>query len=78
MHLVEFGFTPPGADLADAGALAGSGAARVSVEEVLPLADAAKADELSETGRPQGKIVLLVAEAGLRRRRRGMPHRRRR
>jgi NADPH:quinone reductase-like Zn-dependent oxidoreductase len=56
LRFVEFGFTPSGADLAEA---AGAGV-RAVVEEVLPLADAAKAHALSETGRVTGKIVLAV------------------
>lgn len=39
-----------------------SGRMRVLVDAVLPLADAAKAHELGETGRTTGKIVLSVAE----------------
>ncbi|RLU96836.1 NADPH:quinone reductase [Streptomyces griseocarneus] len=39
-----------------------SGRLRTEIAAVLPLADAAKAHELGETGRTSGKIVLKVAE----------------
>jgi NADPH:quinone reductase-like Zn-dependent oxidoreductase len=57
---VEFGFTPDGADLQDIAALVERGALRVVIDQVLPLEEAAKAHELSETGRVKGKIVLTV------------------
>jgi NADPH:quinone reductase-like Zn-dependent oxidoreductase len=44
------------ADLAETGAL------RAHVEAVFPLAEAAKAHALGETGRTTGKIVLIVRE----------------
>ncbi|MFD7501475.1 NADP-dependent oxidoreductase [Streptomyces sp. NPDC059850] len=51
----------PGNDgLAVAAALAEEGRFRVPLHEVFPLADAAKAHELSATGRVRGKIVLTV------------------
>jgi NADPH:quinone reductase-like Zn-dependent oxidoreductase len=56
LRYVQFGFTPSGADLADAV----RGGARAVVDEVLPLDEAAKAHALSETGRVAGKIVLVV------------------
>ncbi len=40
--------------------LAASGALRAHIEEVFPLAEAAKAHALGETGRTSGKIVLVV------------------
>ncbi|MEU9402762.1 NADP-dependent oxidoreductase [Streptomyces sp. NPDC048242] len=40
--------------------LAASGALRAHIEEVFPLAEAAKAHALGETGRTTGKIVLVV------------------
>jgi NADPH:quinone reductase-like Zn-dependent oxidoreductase len=58
LRYVEFGFTPSGADLRDITGLVERGALRVAVEQVLPLEDAAKAHELSETGHVRGKIVL--------------------
>ncbi len=61
LRYVEFGFTPSGADLAAIGDLVTSGALRVVVDRTFPLAEAAKAHELSETGRVAGKIVLTVA-----------------
>ncbi len=42
--------------------LVADGRLRAHVEAVLPLADAAKAHELGETGRVRGKLVLRVAE----------------
>lgn len=42
--------------------LVGSGQLAVTVEAVFPLAEAARAHELSETGRVTGKIVLAVRE----------------
>ncbi|WP_369233995.1 NADP-dependent oxidoreductase [Streptomyces sp. R21] len=60
LRFVEFGVTPSVSDLADIVALAACGGLRVAVEQVLPLADVAKAHELSESGRVRGKIVLEV------------------
>ncbi|GAA2159358.1 zinc-binding dehydrogenase [Actinomadura napierensis] len=54
LRFVQFGFTPSGlAEIARSGV-------RAVVDEVLPLWEAAKAHELSETGRMTGKIVLAV------------------
>ncbi|MEV5413628.1 NADP-dependent oxidoreductase [Thermopolyspora sp. NPDC052614] len=63
LRFVEFGFTPSAADLEAIADLAQRGTLRATVETVLPLAQAAKAHELSETGRVKGKIVLVVDEA---------------
>lgn len=63
LRFVEFGFNPSAADLEAIAGLAQCGTLRVTVETVLPLAQAAKAHELSETGRVKGKIVLMVDEA---------------
>jgi NADPH:quinone reductase-like Zn-dependent oxidoreductase len=60
LRYVEFGFRPSGADLADITGLVERGLLRVAVARTLPLADAAKAHELSETGRVKGKLVLTV------------------
>jgi NADPH:quinone reductase-like Zn-dependent oxidoreductase len=60
LRYVEFGFTPSGADLEEIGSLVTHGALHVVVDQTLPLAEAAKAHELSETGRVAGKIVLTV------------------
>ncbi|WP_236796722.1 NADP-dependent oxidoreductase [Amycolatopsis sp. GM8] len=49
-----------GTDLAAIGELVEAGKLRVHVARTFPLADAAKAHELSETGRVRGKIVLEV------------------
>ncbi|WP_153535152.1 NADP-dependent oxidoreductase [Actinomadura macrotermitis] len=62
LRFAEFGFTPSGADLAELAALAGDGRLRVAVGEVLPLARAAEAHELSASGRAEGKIVLSVSD----------------
>ncbi|MFE4633184.1 NADP-dependent oxidoreductase [Streptomyces sp. NPDC056773] len=51
---------PDTADLAFLGELADEGKLTVNVEHSLPLAEAAKAWELSATGRTRGKIVLTV------------------
>jgi NADPH:quinone reductase-like Zn-dependent oxidoreductase len=40
--------------------LAATGALRAHVERTFPLAEAAKAHELGETGRTQGKLVLTL------------------
>ncbi|MEV4108663.1 NADP-dependent oxidoreductase [Nonomuraea sp. NPDC049695] len=63
LRFVEFGFTPSTADLEAIAGLVRQGALRAAVETVLPLAQAARAHELSETGRVKGKIVLTVNEA---------------
>ncbi|MCX4783410.1 NADP-dependent oxidoreductase [Streptomyces sp. NBC_01264] len=51
---------PDTADLTFLAALADEGKLTVNVEHALPLAEAAKAWELSATGRTRGKIVLTV------------------
>lgn len=51
---------PDTADLTFLAELADQGALTVNVEHALPLAQAAKAWELSATGRTRGKIVLTV------------------
>ncbi len=56
----EFYVAPSGTDLAEIATLADAGSLRVSIAEVLPLEQAAKAHELSESGRVQGKLVLTV------------------
>ncbi|MFI9307217.1 NADP-dependent oxidoreductase [Streptomyces triculaminicus] len=60
VRFVEFGFTPSGIDLESVTDLVERGSLRVAVEHVLPLEDAAKAHELSETNRMKGKIVLTL------------------
>jgi NADPH:quinone reductase-like Zn-dependent oxidoreductase len=60
LRYVEFGFTPSGSDLEDISGLIERGGLRAVVDQALPLADAAKAHEISETGRAKGKIVLTV------------------
>jgi NADPH:quinone reductase-like Zn-dependent oxidoreductase len=60
IHFAEFYVSASGADLTEIAALADAGSLRVSVSEVLPLEQAAKAHELSESGRVQGKLVLTL------------------
>jgi NADPH:quinone reductase-like Zn-dependent oxidoreductase len=60
LRFVEFGFSPSGADLECVGRLVEAGGLEVVVDRVLPLAEAARAHELSETGHVHGKIVLTV------------------
>jgi NADPH:quinone reductase-like Zn-dependent oxidoreductase len=51
---------PNGEQLSQIGQLADSGRLNVLVETVLPLTEARRAQELSETGHTRGKIVLRV------------------
>jgi NADPH:quinone reductase-like Zn-dependent oxidoreductase len=51
---------PDAAGLADLAGLADGGKLRVHVERALPLAEAAEAWRLSQTGRTRGKLVLVV------------------
>ena len=51
---------PDRANLEEIAELAGVGALRVHVSETFPLVDAARAHEVGETGRTQGKLVLTV------------------
>jgi NADPH:quinone reductase-like Zn-dependent oxidoreductase len=53
---------PDAAELAQIAALIDAGQIKVTVSQVVPLADAAKAHEQIETGHTRGKIVLKVAE----------------
>jgi NADPH:quinone reductase-like Zn-dependent oxidoreductase len=53
---------PNAAQLAQIARLIDAGKVQITVDTVLPLADASKAHELSETHRTRGKIVLQVAE----------------
>jgi NADPH:quinone reductase-like Zn-dependent oxidoreductase len=52
--------SPSSEQLARIGQLVESGAVRVEIARTLPLAEAAKAHELSEGGHTRGKIVLTV------------------
>ncbi|HEY4568442.1 MAG TPA: NADP-dependent oxidoreductase [Kribbella sp.] len=56
----EFRMAPTTEDLAAVASLVDEGVLRVSVERVFPLEHAAKAHELSETGRTAGKLVLAI------------------
>lgn len=60
LRFAEFYVTPSGADLAEIAKSADAGSLRVSVAGVLPLEEAAKAHELSESGRVRGKLVLTI------------------
>ncbi|GIJ73590.1 NADP-dependent oxidoreductase [Virgisporangium ochraceum] len=53
---------PDGAGLREIAALVERGELAVTVDAVLPLAEAAKAHELGETGRTTGKLVLAVEQ----------------
>lgn len=52
--------SPSSEQLARIAELVASGEVRVEIAEVVPLADAARAHELSESGHTRGKIVLAV------------------
>lgn len=51
---------PSGKQLAEIGALMDAGTVRAHVSLTCPLADVARAHEMSESGRTKGKIVLIV------------------
>ncbi|MBF6046507.1 zinc-binding dehydrogenase [Streptomyces sp. NRRL B-1677] len=59
LRFVEYYLEPTRADLEGLAGLVEQGSLRPVVQEVLPLSDAAKAHELSETGRVRGKVVLV-------------------
>ncbi|WP_329388416.1 NADP-dependent oxidoreductase [Streptomyces sp. NBC_01351] len=59
VRFVEYFLAPSPADLAGFADLIDRAGVRPSVEETLPLAEAAKAHELIESGRVRGKIVLV-------------------
>ena len=54
--------TASGAQLAQIAGLIDSGHVKVDVETVLPLSEASRAHELSESGHARGKIVLRVQD----------------
>ena len=56
-----FGAVPDGAQLARIAEMADAGQVRPNVGAVLPLAEAAEAQEMNRTGRVKGKVVLTVA-----------------
>ena len=63
-HGVRLGYVfvqPNAAELAEIAKLVDSGKVKPVVETVLPLSEARRAQELSETGHTRGKIVLKVA-----------------
>ena len=51
---------PNSAQLAEISALIESGKLRPSIADVLPLSDARKAHEMSQSGRTRGKIILTI------------------
>ncbi len=59
---VALGVEPNATELAEIGKLIDQRKIRVIVSQVLPLADAAKAQEQAATGHTRGKIVLRVAD----------------
>jgi NADPH:quinone reductase-like Zn-dependent oxidoreductase len=61
LRFTEFYVTASGADLAEIAKSVDAGSLRVSVADVLPLEEAAKAHELSESGRVRGKLVLTIS-----------------
>jgi NADPH:quinone reductase-like Zn-dependent oxidoreductase len=56
-----YGAHPSSSDLVEIGRLIDSGKVKTVVETVLPLAEARRAHELSQTGHTRGKIVLKAA-----------------
>ncbi|MEA5359102.1 NADP-dependent oxidoreductase [Amycolatopsis sp., V23-08] len=62
VRITGFLVEPDSAGLAELSRLVERGELSVHLDHVLPLADAAKAHELGETGRTTGKIVLHVSE----------------
>jgi NADPH:quinone reductase-like Zn-dependent oxidoreductase len=61
LRATAFLVEPDGPALTRIGGLIDAGAVRVEVEEVFPLAQAARAHAYGETGRTRGKLVLRVA-----------------
>ena len=55
-----FGAVPDGAQLARIAEMADAGQVRPNVGAVMPLAEAAEAQEMNRTGRVKGKVVLTV------------------
>lgn len=62
VHGASFLVEPSPEQLDRIAALIDEGKVKIEVAEVLPLAEAARAHELSETGHTRGKIVLKVAD----------------
>jgi len=61
MRTSAFLVEPDGAALARIAGLIDAGVLLVEIEEVLPLADAARARARGESGRTRGKLVLRIA-----------------
>jgi NADPH:quinone reductase-like Zn-dependent oxidoreductase len=59
LRFVEFYLKPARADLARLAELVDRGSLRPFVQEAIPLTEAARAHELSESGRVRGKLVLV-------------------
>ena len=55
---------PNGAELAEIAALIDSGSVKVVIDRILPLREARRAHELSQSGHIRGKIVLRVKNGG--------------
>ena len=54
-------FSVPDSKLSDIAKLVDAGTLQVTVSETLPLAEARKAQELSQSGHARGKIVLAIS-----------------
>lgn len=61
INTVPFLMVRSGADLAELAAIAGRGALRVRIAEVLPFEQARQAQEIGEQGQAHGKVMLRVA-----------------
>ncbi|WP_381833269.1 NADP-dependent oxidoreductase [Streptomyces monticola] len=59
LRFVEYNLDPGPGDLTALADLVDRGGVRPSVQETLPLTEAAKAHELGESGRVRGKVVLV-------------------
>ena len=62
IHATGILVKPDAGELAQIAALIDAGKIKVTISQVVPLADAAKAHQQIETGHTKGKIVLKVAE----------------
>jgi NADPH:quinone reductase-like Zn-dependent oxidoreductase len=60
LRYLEFGFTASGEDLDHITGLVERGDLTITIEQILPLEEAARAHSLSETGRVRGKLVLAA------------------
>jgi NADPH:quinone reductase-like Zn-dependent oxidoreductase len=62
IHATGMLVKPDAGELAQIATLIDAGKIKVTISQVVPLADAAKAHQQIETGHTKGKIVLRVAE----------------